>query len=66
MFVISVLEYTIEVHTGKEQKAPCSSRVFILMTGEKGDSGKRRLYQSSSGTTAFNADSVRQNPLKNK
>lgn len=60
MFIFTVVVYTVEVYTGEQQQSACTSRVFILMSGEIGDSGKRRLYQSSEGNTPFNTGSVRE------
>lgn len=60
MFLFTVVVYTVEVYTGEQQQSACTSRVSILMSGEIGDSGKRRLYQSSEGNTPFNTESVRE------
>ncbi|XP_071154983.1 lipoxygenase homology domain-containing protein 1-like isoform X1 [Mytilus edulis] len=55
--LLPVVVYTVEVYTGEQQQSACTSRVSILMSGEIGDSGKRRLYQSSEGNTPFNTGS---------
>ena len=58
LMLFSVVIYNIEVYTGKQQTSPCSAKVYILLAGTKGDSGKRRLYQSAAKTSAFSLGNV--------
>jgi hypothetical protein len=41
-----VVKYRVTVHTGDKRGAGTDANVFIILHGEKGDSGKRKLESS--------------------
>ena len=59
--------YRIEVETGDNSGAGTEAAVYITLTGERGDSGARRLYSSSDNSaTMFSQGKVEHFSLFNK
>ncbi|CAH1776005.1 unnamed protein product [Owenia fusiformis] len=44
--VLPVLRYEIEVHTGTEPGSDTDANVYLQLSGERGDTGKRLLHRS--------------------
>lgn len=43
-----MLKYTIEVYTGSRPNASSGANVYMMLVGERGDSGRRQLLRSFS------------------
>ncbi len=43
---VNIVKYKVSVHTGDKRGAGTDANVFIILHGEKGDSGKRNLESS--------------------
>ena len=43
---LTVLNYEVEVHTGSIANAATSANVYLMLVGERGDTGKRKLLNS--------------------
>ena len=52
------LDYTIEVHTGKQKMAGTDSNIFITLMGQHGSSKKIHLVDPSSDKKLFERNSV--------
>ena len=57
--VHAVVEYTVTVKTGSKFGAGTDANVFILMTGDNGDSGERALKDSHTHMNKFEDNNVR-------
>lgn len=58
MFEILVHQYQVKVQTGDIADAETEAEVFITIFGERGDTGKRRLYKSKSEGKPFTRGKV--------
>ena len=50
--------YQLQVHTGDVSEADTEADVFVTMFGERGDSGRRRLFKSKSSGKPFTREKV--------
>ena len=48
VFYIVVLKYKVEVHTGSIPNAATNANVYLMLVGERGDTGHRKLLQTRS------------------
>ena len=51
-------QYQLQVHTGDVPEADTEAEIFVTMFGERGDSGRRRLFKSKSDGKAFTKGKV--------
>ncbi|XP_043545272.1 lipoxygenase homology domain-containing protein 1-like, partial [Chiloscyllium plagiosum] len=55
---LPVVEYSVHIHTGDEANAGAVGTVFIIVHGDKGDSGKQWLTKSNSELVTFDKGKV--------
>ncbi|XP_060680009.1 lipoxygenase homology domain-containing protein 1-like [Hemiscyllium ocellatum] len=55
---LPVVEYSVHIHTGDEANAGAVGTVFIIVHGDKGDSGKQWLTKSNSELVTFDRGKV--------
>ena len=53
-----VLQYLVQVHTGKKRGAGTDANVFINVFGEQGDMGQRPLTHSKTNRNKFERGDV--------
>jgi hypothetical protein len=53
---VSIVKYRVTVHTGDKRGAGTDANVFIILHGEKGDTGKRKLEGSGNNFERAKAD----------
>ncbi|XP_078677295.1 uncharacterized protein LOC144913960 isoform X2 [Branchiostoma floridae x Branchiostoma belcheri] len=56
--VLPVLQYYVSVYTGDHWGAHTDANVFITLYGERGDSGRRRLFHSTTNAVKFGKNQV--------
>ncbi|XP_078590357.1 lipoxygenase homology domain-containing protein 1-like isoform X3 [Branchiostoma floridae x Branchiostoma japonicum] len=56
--VLPVLQYYVSVYTGDHWGAHTDANVFITLYGERGDSGRRRLFHSTTNAVKFGKKQV--------
>lgn len=56
--VLPIVEYTVEVQTGKKMGAGTDANVFLNIFGEYGDTGQRVLSKSKTNRKKFERDQV--------
>ncbi|XP_066274370.1 lipoxygenase homology domain-containing protein 1-like isoform X2 [Branchiostoma lanceolatum] len=56
--VLPVLQYYVSVYTGDHWGAHTDADVFITLYGERGDSGRRRLFHSTTNAVKFGKKQV--------
>ena len=59
LFLLAVLDYMVEVHTGKKRGAGTDANVFLNIFGEQGDTGERPLEKSKTNMNKFEKGNVR-------
>lgn len=56
--LVTVVTYTVEVHTGGTEGANTTASVFICIYGTRGDTGKRKLFKSQTSNDPFQKGAV--------
>ena len=52
-FYPPVIGYQLQVFTGKDDSAATDAGIHVTIYGDKGDTGKRKLYQNDDGEKTF-------------
>ena len=58
MFIFSVCNYDVQVHTGPKRGAGTDANVFLNIFGEQGDTGERPLMKSKTNMNKFEKGNV--------
>lgn len=57
-YILTEVQYTVKVYTGKTSGAGTDANVFINLYGEKHDSGERQLKDSADNINKFETGCV--------
>lgn len=58
IFIVSVVKYVVDVHTGKKMRGGTDANVFVNLFGELGDTGDRPLKESKTNRNKFEKGKV--------
>ncbi len=63
---ILVYTYTVEVYTGDQPGSDTDAQVYLEITGDRGDTGCRKLLKSLSDGDKFDSGKVSKSTIANK